>query len=162
MFTVTLIDWWCYYEAGLCNANLAHSYWDIFFLFADYMSHSFDFNQNIFLRTYISRWKLQLKSFNLIWSHFTALTTRIIRMLVTVLATLWDWAFRWTQFTTIAMYYYEGERKRKKDHSTGQMGRHILMLAELPTNWKADKMQVVFFYLNLFAPIFLCIFKSFS
>ena len=75
------------------------------------------FNQIIFLRTYNSRWKLQLrllKSFNLIWSHFTALTTRIIRMLVTVLATLWDWAFRWTQFTTIAMYYYEGERKRKK------------------------------------------------
>ena len=116
MFTLTLIDWWCYYEAGLCNANLSHSYWDIL-SFADYMSHSFNFYPNYFLRTYNSRWKLQLrllKSFNLIWSHFTALTTRIIRMLVTVLATLWDWAFRWTQFTTIAMYYYEGERKRKK------------------------------------------------
>ena len=116
------------------------------------------FNQIIFLRTYNSRWKLQLrllKSFNLIWSHFTALTTRIIRMLVTVLATLWDWAFRWTQFTTIAMYYYEGERKRKKDHSTGQMGRHYLMLAELPTNWKADKMQVVSFLFN-----FICFYIS--
>lgn len=57
------------------------------------------FNQIIFLRTYNNRWYLQLrllKSFNLISSHFTALTTRIIRMLVTVLATLWDWAFRWT------------------------------------------------------------------
>ena len=116
------------------------------------------FNQISFLRTYNSGWRLQLrllKCFNLIWSHFTALTTRIIRMLVTVLATLWDWAFRWTQFTTIAMYYYEGERKRKKDHSTGQMGRHYLMLAELPTNWKADKMQVVTFLFN-----FICFYIS--
>ena len=156
MFALTLIDWLYFFEVGLCMYCQFDLQLQRCFVFC--CLTVLTFNQIIFLRTYNSRWKLQLrllKSFNLIWSHFTALTTRIIRMLVTVLATLWDWAFRWTQFTTIAMYYYEGERKRKKDHSTGQMGRHYLMLAELPTNWKADKMQVVTFLFN-----FICFYIS--
>ena len=49
----------------------------------------------------------------------------------------------------------KGKGKEKKDHSTGQMGRHYLMLAELPTNWKADKMQVVTFLFN-----FICFYIS--